>query len=138
MIAEEIKNIELNEKEFGKFGLTVGIVLVIISLILLYFDKQIYRYFSIAGGLLVISGIVLPKALKYPYKAWMILAVVLGFIMSRLILTILFYLIVTPIGFIAKLFGKDFIDLKLEKERSSYWNIRQLKEYSKIDTERQF
>ena len=53
-------------------------------------------------------------------------------------LLILFYLILTPIGLIARIFGKDFLDLKLNKEQASYWNIRETVKYEKLDTERQF
>ena len=138
MLTEEIKNIKSDEREYRKFGITVGIVLVIIALLLWYYDKLSYQYFSAAGGLLIIFGIVFPKVLAPLQKAWMILAVILGFFMSRVILTILFYLVVTPIGLIAKLAGKDFLDMKIDRNRKSYWHIRDEKEYSKIDTERQF
>ena len=138
MLLEEIKNINSTEKECRKFGLTVGIVLVILALLLFYFKYSGYMYFSIPGGLLVIFAIISPQVLRPVQKIWMALAVVMGYFMSRVILTILFYLIVTPIGLLAKLFRKDFLDLSIDKNRKSYWNIRESKEYSKIDTERQF
>ena len=138
MLTEEIKNIKTDEKECRKFGITVGLVLVIITFVLWYFDKLSYQYFSAAGGLLIIGGIIVPKWLAPLQKVWMMLSVVMGFVMSRVILTLLFYLVITPIGFIAKLSGKDFLDLKLNKEQESYWHKREEKEYSLIDTERQF
>lgn len=138
MLLEEIKNIKSDEKEFRKFGLSVGIVLVIIAFVLWYYDRISYQYFSAAGGLLIISGIVFPKLLAPLQKAWMILAVVLGYFMSRVILTLLFYIVVTPIGLFAKLLGKDFLDIKIDRKKKSYWHIREEKKYSRIDTERQF
>ena len=68
----------------------------------------------------------------------MVFAVVLGFFMTRLILSFLFYIIFTIIGLTAKLAGKDFLDKKIEKDKSSYWNYRDQTEYDKITTERQF
>jgi multisubunit Na+/H+ antiporter MnhG subunit len=62
----------------------------------------------------------------------------MGFFMTRLILGVLFYLIITPIGLTAKLFGKDFIDQKINKGKKSYWNYREQKEFSKEIYERQF
>jgi hypothetical protein len=138
MLIEEIKNIKSDVNEYKKFGITVGIVLVAIALVLSYYGKPSYQVFSIIGGLLIIAGIVTPKLLSPFHKVWMALAVVLGFFMSRLILTILFYFIITPLSFITKLLRKDFLDLKLNKDKKSYWNIREEKEYSRIDTERQF
>lgn len=138
MIKEEIKNINSSETELKKFGLTVGTVLVIIGLVLFYFEKSSYPYFSGLGAGLIIFGVVFPKTLLPIQKAWMAIAVVLGFIMTRVILSILFYLVITPIGLLAKLFRKDFLDRKFEKNKNTYWNYRVLKEYEKIDTERQF
>jgi hypothetical protein len=63
----------------------------------------------------------MPKTLKPLQKAWMASALVIGFVMSRLILGILFYLVMTPIGLLMKLFGKDLLDERLEKEKASYW-----------------
>ena len=51
----------------------------------------------------------------------MALAVVLGFFMSRLILVLLFYAIVTPIGLVMKLLGKDLLDERIDKNKTSYW-----------------
>jgi membrane-bound ClpP family serine protease len=138
MIKEEIKNINSSNSELRKFGITVGGVLVIVGMILLYFDKASYPYFIGIGGVLILFGLIFPKALLPIQKFWMALAVVLGFIMTRVILSILFYLVITPIGLIAKLFRKDFLDRKFEKKKDTYWNFRTLKDYEKIDTERQF
>jgi len=138
MIIEEIKNIKSDKKECRKFGLSVGIVLVILAVILGNFGKESFVYFGSIGGLLIIAAIVAPKLLLPLQKIWMSLAVILGFIMTRVILLVLFYLILTPIGLIARIFGKDFLDLKLNKDKVSYWNLRQGKNYEKLDTERQF
>ena len=62
----------------------------------------------------------------------------MGWVMTRVILTILFFTVLTPLGFIAKLFGKNFLDLKLDKEQNSYWEIREKKEIKPIDYEKQF
>jgi hypothetical protein len=61
----------------------------------------------------------------------------MGFVMTRVILSILFYLIITPINFIAKIFRKDFLNLKIEKKKKSYWNLREV-EYDKTSTEKQY
>lgn len=138
MLVEEIRNIKSDAKECRKFGLSVGIVLVVLAIILAWFGKGSFVYFGSVGGLLIISGVIAPVILKPLQKIWMILAVLLGFIMTRLILLILFYLILTPIGIMARIFGKDFLDLKLVKDQDSYWNRRESGKYEKLDTERQF
>ena len=138
MILEEIKEIKSDKKELRKFGYTVGIALLIIGFALLYFGKPSYIYFICCGTLLCVVGLIYPSILKYIHKVWMGLSVVLGFIMTRVILTILFYFVFMPLRFIARIFGKKFIDLSFKAEAGSYWNKRELKKYEPIDTERQF
>jgi len=53
--------------------------------------------------------------------AWMKLAHVMGFVMTRVILTVTYVLIIVPTGLIFKLMGKDLLDRKLNKNAESYW-----------------
>jgi len=68
----------------------------------------------------------------------MSISILLGFVMTRVILSILFYIVITPVGFVARLLGKDFLDEKIDKSKESYWNYREQKEYDKTSTEQQF
>jgi hypothetical protein len=138
MLKEEFKNIKETKRDLRKFGVTVGGVLLIIAALLFYFDKSSAIYFAIIGSLLLISGLTFPQILKPLNKIWMGLAVVLGFFMSRLILTILFYIALTPISLIAKLVGKKFMILKYDKSAKTYWEKRTIIQKKQIDYERQF
>ena len=62
----------------------------------------------------------------------------MGFIMTRLILGILFFLVITPMAIAAKLFGKDLLDQRINKNKKSYWNYRKKKEFKQSDYEMQF
>jgi hypothetical protein len=68
----------------------------------------------------------------------MILALLMGFVMSRVILTILYYLILTPIGLLAKVVGKKFMPLGFDKNAATYWEKRESTAKQQIDYERQF
>jgi hypothetical protein len=138
MLKEEFKNIKEAKKDLRHFGLTVGGVLLIIGAVLYYIEKSSAFYFIIIGGVLFLFAIIYPKILKPLNKVWMGLAIVLGFLMSRIILTILFFLVLTPIGFLAKLFGKKFMNIKFDKSAESYWEKRIIKEKNHLDYERQF
>lgn len=138
MILDELNNINSNNTEIKKFSKTIGITLLIISALLYYFESVNYIYFVGLGVLIYALGYSFPILLIPLHKVWMGLSIILGFFMSRLILTILFYFIITPIALVAKIFGKDFLELKMDESKSSYWNYRENKEYNKIDTERQF
>lgn len=138
MFKEEFKNIRETKKDLRKFGLTVGGVLLLIGVLLFYFEKSSAPYFGIIGGALFITGMIIPQILKPFNKIWMGLAIVLGFFMSRLILTILFYLILTPITLIAKLVGKKFMILKYDQSAKTYWEKRTHIQKKPLDYERQF
>ncbi|MBK7631348.1 MAG: hypothetical protein IPJ23_11730 [Ignavibacteriales bacterium] len=138
MLKEEFKNIDGSDSAVKKTGLTVGIVLIIISLLLWYFSKTSFVYFSTIGGLLVILAIVTPVVLRPFHKLWMTLALAIGFVMSRVILTLLFYLVLTPIGLLAKIVGKKFMPLGFDKKAETYWEKKESKVKQQIDYERQF
>lgn len=140
MIIAEIKNIISTKKELRKFGITVGLVLVILGFLFQYVwdNPTVYMILGSIGALLVFFGVLFPKVLLPIHKAWMSLAIILGFIMTRVILSILFYVVVTLIGLIAKIAGKDFLDRKIDRKKESYWNKREKIEYHKELTERQF
>jgi len=138
MFSEEIKNIKDDKTTLRKFGLTVGTVLLLVGFVLYLTGKSSSVVFGGVGVLLILFGLILPNTLKPLNKIWMTLAVMLGWFMSRVILTILFYLILTPIGMMAKIFGKKFLNLKIDKGAKSYWEKRENKVTEKTNYERQF
>ena len=138
MILEEIKGIKESKKDLRKFGYTVGGALIIISGLLFWFGKASYIYFAVPGFLLILSGLIIPQLLRPLNKAWMILAILLGWVMTRVILTIFFYIVITPVGLIARIAQKEFLDLKTDKNQESYWIKRERRTLKPIDYERQF
>ncbi|MFN3871866.1 MAG: hypothetical protein ACK4R9_02580 [Ignavibacterium sp.] len=138
MLKEELKHIDTSEKSVKKTGITVGIVLILISFILWWIGKSSFVYFSLAGGIFIILSYIAIPLLRPFHKLWIGLSLVLGFVMSRVILTILFYFIVTPIGLLAKLVGKKFMPLGSDKNATTYWENREKTVKTKVDYERQF
>lgn len=68
----------------------------------------------------------LKKIGKIAYRLWMGLSFVMGWIMTRVILIVLFYGVVTPIALLARLFGKRFLDTSYRgPSRQSYWHERE-------------
>jgi hypothetical protein len=138
MIIEEIKNIKSGRKELRQFGLTMGIVLGLLGGFFLWRGKVYYSSFFIISILFLFLGLVLPVLLKPIQKIWMVLAILMGWFMTRIILIILFYLIVTPVGLLARLFGKDFLNRKFEINRDSYWIPKKTIKFDKRNYENQF
>jgi hypothetical protein len=106
--------------------------------LLWYLGKVSFIYFSIIGGLFVILAFIAIPVLRPFHKLWMMLALMMGFVMSRVILTLLFYIVLTPVGLIAKLVGKKFMPLGFDKNAVTYWEKRGNSVNKKIDYERQF
>jgi hypothetical protein len=76
--------------------------------------------------------------LKLLYTAWMKLVFVLAWINTKLALIIVFYLCITPIAVIAKLFGADLLDKRIDKTRQSYWLAKEKNKETEMNYERQF
>ena len=121
---EEIKNIKSEKSDLRKFGITIGIILLAIAGFLFWKEKESFQILFTFGVTLCILGIAIPFILKPIYWVWMIFATILGWIMTRVILSLLFYIIVTPIGLIPRFFGKQFLELRWDKSKESYWNRR--------------
>lgn len=90
------------------------------------------------AALFLAGGLLCPAWLGPLRNAWMKLAVVLGFINSRILLTIVFALVITPTALILRLIGKRPIQLGPAPESRSYWRPRQAGEFSRERMERQF
>jgi Saxitoxin biosynthesis operon protein SxtJ len=137
-IREDIKQLKTGERDLRKFGLLVGGVFAVFGVLFLLRHKAHYPWFLVPGVVLVVSGAVFPRALKYIYIAWMSVAAVLGFVMAHVILTLFFFLVITPIGLVARLFGKDFLGLKLDGRATTYWIRREQKPKAQTNYEQQF
>jgi hypothetical protein len=105
-----------------EFGLIVGGVLVLLSAWWLYRGKfpTLSHVTLPIGGVLVLLGLIFPAALVWPNKAWMTLAEVLSFVTTRIVLAFVFFVIVTPIGFVKRLFGWDPLQRRAAAS-DSYW-----------------
>ena len=121
MLLEEIKNIKSEKKDLRNFGLTIGIALGVLAGFLWWRGKDTYPVFLIAGSVFILLGLVLPPVLKPLQKIWMTLSVLLGWLMTRVIRSILFYFVFAAIGGIPRLFGKQFLNLKIDRSKQSCW-----------------
>ncbi|HWI55852.1 MAG TPA: SxtJ family membrane protein [Bacillota bacterium] len=121
MIGEDIKQLKTGKRELRHFGLLVGAVLAGLGLLWLVRGRAHALPLLLPGVALLTAGLFFPKALKPLYIGWMTLAIVLGFIVSHVILTVFFFLVITPIGWVSRLCKKDFLRLKLDRQAPTYW-----------------
>ena len=135
---EEIKNIKSKKSDLRNFGITVGIILLVISGYLFWKEKESFQIFLAISIILFLTAIALPFVLKPVYWIWMIFAIILGWFMTRVILSLLFYVVFTSIGLTLRFFGKQFLELRLDKSKESYWNYRTNENIQIVNYEKQF
>jgi hypothetical protein len=104
------------------FGLLVGGVLLALGG--WWFYRGRYAALSTVllalGATLMLLGALLPQWLVVPNRLWMGLAEAMGFVMTRVILGVVFFLFVTPIGLVRRLFGGDPLGRRAQRTES-YW-----------------
>lgn len=108
--------------ELRKFGLMMAFVLIgIFGLLLPFVFNKAYPPFAIAiGSVFLVFAWIKPTWLKLIYRLWMKIGHVLGFINTRIILGVIFFVIITPIGLIMRLLGNDPMNKKYDRPRLSY------------------
>ena len=120
-IIQELKDIKSTKKELKQFSIVIGIVFVLIGFYQFSFTNNSGFYSFSSGLLILIIGHLVPKVLLPFQKLWMIFSVIIGWIMSRVILTILFYFVMSPIGLFLRIMGKDILNKKLDTSSTTYW-----------------
>ncbi|HEU4685551.1 MAG TPA: SxtJ family membrane protein [Nitrospira sp.] len=112
---------EVTKKVLRQFGLMVGGIFLVIALWPLVWRQEPLRSWALVVGLvLTLTGAVMPEALRQIYRGWMFLGHVLGWVNTRIILGILFYGIVTPMGIVMKLTGRDPMRRGFDPEATTY------------------
>lgn len=115
----------VTRKELRQFGLLVGTVFTVIGLWPLVFRGEPLRLWAIGiGGLLIACGAVFPSALAQVHKVWMWVGHILGWINTRILLGIVFYGLITPIGLVRRLMGKDTMKQGFAESSTTYRVVR--------------
>ena len=127
-----------SKTELRKFGLTVGAAFAVLGTISWWRGHEIPpRVLWTLGVLLFVPGLLFPAVLGPVQRAWMRFALVLGHVNTRIILTVLYYVVMTPVGLVMRLFH-DPLDRKLKDGKSSNWVKREQRPVEVERYERQF
>ena len=102
------------------FGIVFFVVFLLIALYPLTYSGEIRIWSAIISLFFLVLGLLNSKILSPLNKLWFKFGIFLGKIISPIILGIIFFLVVTPIGFIMRILGKDVLNLKYNKNKS-YW-----------------
>jgi carbamoyltransferase len=118
-----------------RFGLTLGIAFVLLGTLLDFRHRVAGRPLQGFAIFLLLFAAFAPHLLRFIYAPWMKLARFLGAVSSAVILSIFFFVVVTPIGFLQRLFGKAALETSFVSNQSTYWRSRPTEA---VDYEKQF
>lgn len=128
---------EATPKQLRSFGLLVGAIFAVISLWPVVWRGDMFRIWAmVAAGVLAVPAVIMPKSLKPIYRGWMAIGDVLGWINTRIILGIVFFGVVTPIGVFRRWRGYDPMRRSWEPEAETYRVLRESRDAAHM--QRQF
>jgi hypothetical protein len=111
----------VTDAQARKTALVVAAVLLVVAAWNFYRGRMnVVLIFGGVGAALVFTGLLLPAAARHFHTAWMRLAAALGYVNSRVLLSLMFYGVLTPYGFVSRLLGRDPLRRR-GKTRESYW-----------------
>ena len=128
----------VTDAQARKTALVVGGVLLAVAAWNLYRGRAtVVTIFGALGALLVLAGLLAPPLARAFHTAWMKFAVLLGHVNSRVLLTLVYYLVMTPYGVVTRLVGRDPLRRR-GAARGSYWVERKTTRQTREQFERLF
>ena len=106
------------------FGLLFFIVFLILGLWPLKSGENLNLYFLAISMIFLILGLINSKLLSPLNKFWIKLGVILGNIIAPIVMALVYFVILTPVSLIVRLFGKDLLALRFLKKKETYWITR--------------
>ena len=103
------------------FGLLFFVVFLILGLWPLKNGESLNFYFITASVVFLILGLLNSKFLSPLNKSWIKLGEILGVIIAPIVMALVYFVILTPVSIIVRVFGKDLLGLKFLKEKDTYW-----------------
>jgi len=113
-------NKEIQMSSNRNFGIVFFLVFLFIAIYPLNYNGEIRIWSIIVSSIFLILGLLNSKILTPLNKLWFKFGIFLGTIVSPLIMGIIFFFVVTPIGLFMRLLGKDLLNLK-NNNKKSYW-----------------
>ena len=130
---------EVTKKQLRTFGIALSIFLGGIGFV--HFLKgnipQNYWFWG-AAIVILLTTLTVPILIKPIYRVAIFIAHILGWINTRIILGLIYYLLFTPISLIMKIIGRDPLHRKFDKKAASYWNVHERTPKPKEQYLRQF
>ena len=107
------------------FGIVFSIFFLIIALHPLIYNNTIKTWSLVISALFLTLAYLAPKTLTIPNKLWYKFGILLGSIVAPIVMTLVYFTTVVPIGLIMRLIGKDLLKQKLDKSSKTYWQAKE-------------
>ena len=106
------------------FGFVFVGFFLVVGAVGYYKGRELFWIWPCLSAVVLLITLTVPNALTPLNRAWTKFGLVLHKITSPIILGIMFFVVVTPFALVMRLFGKQFLSLKLERNAKSYWITR--------------
>lgn len=136
-----IEKVDTSREAVRKTGKAFLIAGTVIAAILFWkhgLDGVSWRWFLAGGIALYGISIVAYPVMKPIHIGWMKFAQILGWVSTHIVLSIFFYLILTPGGLVTRILGKDLLDQKFDRSAKTYWRKRESTAFDPKRMENQF
>jgi len=110
-----------SRRDLRKFGLVMATAFSIVAGILLWRDRMWAIYLFAPAAFLLLLGLTRPTWLWSSQKVVMVFAEAMGTVVTLVILTLTFFLVITPVGWFKRIFSGDTLGLTFDPERRTYW-----------------
>jgi len=110
-----------SNSELRKFGLVMAVPLALIGGLMLWRGREGFWWLFGIAAFFLVSGLAVPMVLAPIKKAWMAFARVLSIGMTYVVLTLTFFVVIMPVGFLMRLAGKDSLKLKWKSSEATFW-----------------
>ncbi len=127
-----------DKKELRKFSIILFIALGILGGVGFFRKGELGIWLWAIGVGVLLLGLLRPRVLALPYKIWMTLSWVLGFLTSHIILALMYYLVFTPVGLMRRIFSGDPVARGFDRNAPSYWIKREQGDYGKERYEKMY
>ena len=120
-MSENISHIETEKSSEKSFGVVFSIVFLIFALYPLTSSASIHIWALAVSAIFLLFAFLAPSILILPNKLWFKFGMLLGSIVAPILMLLVYFITVLPVGLIMRLLGKDILKQKLDKSAKSYW-----------------
>jgi len=120
-MSETTSNIHTEKPSEKSFGVIFSTVFLIVALYPLITSAGLRIWALVVSIILFLLAFLAPKVLLLPNKLWFKFGMLLGSIVAPIVMALVYFITVLPIGFIMRLLRKDLLKQKLDKNSKSYW-----------------